>query len=354
MRPVLRPRWDFLVPGFGRGGFTLVELLVVIAIIGVLVALLLPAVQAAREAARRASCLNNLKQWGLAIMNHEDTFKKLPYGNKADVLDSYTWMHASLPYAEQNALYQKFGNIPGPITQTGDWPGAHGFGSSAQAMECRATVLKIQQCPSDRSHVMNEKNNTYYIRARGNYRACTGNGDAYGANPVGAPTGYVPAGGVFMVQRGAVFGGNVPPEQSTFGKISDGSSNTVMLSEGLKCCIDVWSTVNDVSLGNMGGTFYSHFNTPNSTSADRVWGPCPQNQGDGGYRAPCSSLGGPNRPSGNHADNQRTAHAAARSHHPGGVVVCMADGSQRFVMNSIDAVSWRAMGTRDQGDTISN
>src|SRR5687767_2565342 len=116
--------------GLSRGqtaGFTLVELLVVIAIIGVLVALLLPAVQAAREAARRTSCLNNLKQWGLGVMNHEDVFKKFPYGNKADVLDAYVWWHATLPYMEQTSLHDLFGNIPGPITQTGDWPGAHGF-----------------------------------------------------------------------------------------------------------------------------------------------------------------------------------------------------------------------------------
>lgn len=332
-------------------GFTLVELLVVIAIIGVLVALLLPAVQAAREAARRTSCLNNLKQWGLAVMNHEDAFKKFPYGNKADVLDSYTWWHVSLPYVEQTRLYEQFGNIPGPITQSGDWPGAQGFGTTNELIQARSTVLKIHQCPSDRTHVMNETHIPYYQRARGNYRACVGSGDVYGKAPVGAPSGYVSGGGVFLVAPGAIFNGPIPPEQSTFGKISDGSSNTVMISEGLKVCINNWSTINDVSLGNMGGTFYSHFNTPNTTLADRPWGPCPQPQGDTGYKPPCQTLGGPNRPAGNHANNQSTAQVAARSLHPGGVCVAMADGSIRFISNSIDTVTWRAQGTRDLGET---
>ena len=78
-------------------GFTLVELLVVIAIIGVLVALLLPAVQAAREAARRASCVNNVKNLALGCLNYEATNKNLPYGRKFDYWDSYTWTELSCP-----------------------------------------------------------------------------------------------------------------------------------------------------------------------------------------------------------------------------------------------------------------
>jgi prepilin-type N-terminal cleavage/methylation domain-containing protein len=144
-----------------RAGFTLVELLVVIAIIGVLVALLLPAVQSAREASRRTKCQNNLKQWALAAHNHESAYAKFPYGNKADVLDSYTWMHLSLPYVEQQAVFEMYQNLSGPITQTGDWPGAHGFGGTAPYPQARTTVLQAQQCPSDRKHVMNEAANTY-------------------------------------------------------------------------------------------------------------------------------------------------------------------------------------------------
>src|ERR687898_633618 len=95
-------------------GFTLVELLVVIAIIGILVALLLPAVQAAREAARRSQCVNNLKQIGIAIHNYHDAHKKLPPGsplvgpNDDPQLPGMTWAGLILPYMEEGAIYDSF------------------------------------------------------------------------------------------------------------------------------------------------------------------------------------------------------------------------------------------------------
>src|SRR5262245_29962927 len=93
---------------FGRAtcpGFTLVELLVVIAIIGVLVALLLPAVQSAREAARRMQCQNHLKQIGLAVHSFEDVYKTLPHSRYDD---RYTWAVEILPFIEQKTLYDQW------------------------------------------------------------------------------------------------------------------------------------------------------------------------------------------------------------------------------------------------------
>src|SRR4051794_17052246 len=92
-------------------GFTLVELLVVIAIIGILVAMLLPAIQAARESARRAQCVNNLKQLGVAFQNYHDTYKKLPIGAYSCCWG--TWQMAILPFIEEQQLADMYQFVPG-------------------------------------------------------------------------------------------------------------------------------------------------------------------------------------------------------------------------------------------------
>src|SRR5215212_6254970 len=89
-----------------RIGFTLVELLVVIAIIGILVALLLPAIQAAREAGRRATCQNTIRQWGIAMLNYESAKKKLPEGNRSN--PRRVWVVFTWPYVEDQSHYIQY------------------------------------------------------------------------------------------------------------------------------------------------------------------------------------------------------------------------------------------------------
>ncbi|MCA9201485.1 MAG: DUF1559 domain-containing protein, partial [Planctomycetales bacterium] len=105
-----------------RTGFTLVELLVVIAIIGVLVAMLLPAVQAAREAARRSDCSNKLKQFGLALQNFHDTYKNFPPGMTDDDTDNLGWGTYILPFIEQGNLYDQMSTVVTTSTPNAGMP----------------------------------------------------------------------------------------------------------------------------------------------------------------------------------------------------------------------------------------
>jgi prepilin-type N-terminal cleavage/methylation domain-containing protein len=154
-------------------GFTLVELLVVIAIIGILVGLLLPAVQAAREAARRMQCTNHLKQWGLAVHNFHDAFKKFPKGSSnGATLKRQTWVMYLWPYVEQTALYnasdlkQHFYLPPNTI------PMAQAGGNGLTGSTGRRVPIYL--CPSDNGTI-DQDDHPNYQRTRGNYVVNWGN-----------------------------------------------------------------------------------------------------------------------------------------------------------------------------------
>jgi prepilin-type N-terminal cleavage/methylation domain-containing protein/prepilin-type processing-associated H-X9-DG protein len=339
-----------------RGAFTLIELLVVIAIIAILIALLVPAVQKVREAAARTQCINNLKQLALGMHNFHDVHKAFPYASRADVLDAYNWSQKILPYVDQGTVYTNYTTIDGPITLTGDWPGSHPFGSATQLITARTAQVPVFACPSDNaSPVINEPNSTYYIRIRGNYRGCVGTGDMYGNQGSGLAVPAAALGrGVLSVTRNQreIAGYAIQPLRVSIATISDGTSNSIMLAEALTPNTANWTTIGDITLANMGASLFSCATTPNSTVADRIWGPCPVPQGDGSYRAPCTTLGGPNRPPNLNDNNQRLAFAAARSKHTGGANVALCDGTVRFVTDAIPTATWWALGTIRGGETL--
>jgi prepilin-type N-terminal cleavage/methylation domain-containing protein/prepilin-type processing-associated H-X9-DG protein len=302
-----------------RAAFTLVELLVVIAIIGVLVALLLPAVQAAREAARRSSCSNNLRQLGLALHNHHDTLGNFPPARNAWPL-VHSALARLLPYVEQQNLRELVDFTIPP--------------SNAANLTASQTPVKLFICPSD-----------------------MGAGIVPGSAHAG--TNYVVANGTGTIGYGLIASGDGLFTQIPLGfrDVTDGSSNTGAISESIlgngttstgttpadakrevlevpggndptpaacQGASGAWSGQRGAKWidGHYGNTLYNHFYTPNP----REW-----DCGNGSHNKGLST---------------------ARSRHPGGVQLLLCDGSVRFVSNTIRLDAWRALATRDGGEVV--
>ena len=351
-----------------RLGFTLVELLVVIAIIGILIALLLPAVQAAREAARRSQCTNNLKQLALAVHNYADTHKAFPpkkmgtaaSGALGNAGYGSGWMRL-LPFYEQQALYDQWSS---PQTlASGTWPA---FGpvpwTQGDSYEIYDAQVATLLCPSDGNGA--NKDATAY--GRNNYVfSCGDSVDAanttYGNNQGSNPRG------MFNNLSGRI----------VFASVSDGTSNTVMLSEHL---VSINSAVvrQGVAIGVSGilsspGTCYAQID-PNdskvfSASSTANWA------GTRWCHGAMSHIGfntvlPPNGPSCAELTNDNTTGGMVHpptSNHPGGVNAAMGDASVRFISETIDTGSiysapttqgqsvygvWGALGTKDGGETV--
>lgn len=211
-------------PSAGRG-FTLVELLVVIAIIGVLIALLLPAVQAAREAARRAQCLNNLKQIALAMHNHDNTYRMLPY-SKRDSLPQRSWAPDLLPFLEQaNMVSDANYNLDE------NWWRSMSSGSPSVPIPNAATVRKhlaVFICPST-PNPERLQNKTETPPEENKVGAC---GDYFVPEGVNvAINNELPAAEQFPASADLKGALRKYPEENSFAAFTDGTSNTILLAE---------------------------------------------------------------------------------------------------------------------------
>jgi prepilin-type N-terminal cleavage/methylation domain-containing protein/prepilin-type processing-associated H-X9-DG protein len=313
-------------------GFTLIELLVVIAIIGVLIALLLPAVQAAREAGRRIQCVNNLKQIGLGMQNHHDVQGTLPWGAKNSPAQSWTML--VLPYLEQVPLYN-----------------AANLGQASISF-INSTVIQskitIFNCPSDplSGTMWNSSSTTVPSRAKGDYIVNWGNSD-YEQNMT--PTdSFAPADlgsfGSVTALRGPFRVNNTTTAITPFAfkDITDGTSTSMMASE-IRIVSDfsgksdsrgdVWSGTTKC------GYMFTAATAPNSTIVDQLdgTGGCPNPKSN----PPCFQASGAQR-----------EFNAARSYHSGGVDVLFCDGSVKFVKNTINLATWRALSTMSGSEVI--
>ncbi|QDT62270.1 hypothetical protein SV7mr_48170 [Stieleria bergensis] len=312
-------------------GFTLVELLVVIAIIGILVGLLLPAVQAAREAARRTSCTNNHKQCALALQNYHSTFKRFP-GIGARSESAFSVLAQILPYAEHTQLSDLI-DFESPI-YTGGYTGRSIHRNN---LEAAGTEVSMFRCPSDPAD------------ARFSAFDCDGDaGQSYSGTNIMACTGSGRDHSWDLRSRtdGLFYYGS----RSRFRDILDGTSQTIVFAESLMG--------NGISGGSrpvhkyesVAWVGHSTVTNPNveAMSQGPVWGWY-------GYRGYAWISGKPYAstfntympPNPNYPDVSQLTFGwfAARSHHPGGVTTALADGSVRFVNDSVDLQVWRNAGS---------
>lgn len=329
------------------------ELLVVIAIIGLLIALLLPAVQAAREAARRMSCTNNLKQIGLALHNFHDVHKAFPIGSPNKVCPGYEtipdWQYrwgplAMLtPYMEQFNVYQSL-NLNVPLYgHTGVFNGP-GVGVHPSNQQPVSQEISFFYCPSDkRQKVERDFGAT-------NYMACWGRGA-----PTETGTAIFDGDGLFMQDKAI-----------TFADVIDGTSHTAAFSESLlpdanmsEPAVLTQSNKDVVIVGASSRSdpfltveWCTRYGQPVASRPNRAarwvdgfvlytayyhwWEP--------NSRIPDCSKWSP----------LRSLWQMARSHHPGGVNVAMADGSVRFVSQTVDLEAWRALGSRNGNEVPGN
>jgi prepilin-type N-terminal cleavage/methylation domain-containing protein/prepilin-type processing-associated H-X9-DG protein len=293
--------------GSCRRGFTLVELLVVIAIIGILIALLLPAVQAAREAARRMQCSNNLKQIGLAIHNYATAYREyFPVGGTGSA--KHGLFTTLLPYLEMKPLYDQI-----------DWT------LSTYDCPARYTAVAAYVCPSyPNAAVYRDMTNHHMNGAVTTYQGTAGT-PRTGEDAVSAPAnGDIPKNGLFgwqLIRR--------------FGDVTDGLSNTLAVGEF-------------VHRDRVAGSGSNNFQPAPGNVRAWILGGC--NTGSLGSYTCKAILYSPNTQIDRVNDGAKFNYLPMGSHHPGGVNFLLADGSVTFLPESFDLTTYQNMATCSGGE----
>ncbi|WP_435017179.1 DUF1559 domain-containing protein [Tundrisphaera sp. TA3] len=348
-------------PGsFIRRGFTLIELLVVIAIIAVLISLLLPAVQSAREAARRAQCTNNLKQIGLGFLNFESTNSMLPQGPfdgmasnnfaccNAASPDGWNHFFKILPYIEQQNVFNLANFQIAPVHDKRDTT------ANGEVFVAR-TAIPGYYCPSRR---VNERYNGDLVTAtsRNDYAGSAGfrTGPAYSCAPAStipaAPNGLaghtgadgkddsgLVAQGNYSGYKGAIVY-SAKGAKRTLADFKDGTSNSILCAE---------KSINTKGFGNEGGDNETWMNA--GWDEDNVrWHFVPV--ADNGSPWKCDGFKNP--------PNQETGDTVWRRNfggpHPGGINAVLGDGSVKFIKFTVNPGTFRKLAVIDDGEVLSS